>query len=231
MDESSFLTGHKIKVARNAQLSGGKQPSDSIQGSGPINRHGVPQLPPGQTAVTKWPVLDLGIQPDIPHANWTLTLSGDVDAPSEINWEQFMALPQVHDVSDFHCVTTWSRMDNTWDGVRFSKLAKHVKVSSSATHVFISGYDGYTTNLRLEEALDDDVLVVHSWEGKPLAREHGGPVRMIVPKKYAWKGSKWIKEIEFLSYERKGFWEERGYSNTAEPWYNDRYDVDEQKIP
>jgi DMSO/TMAO reductase YedYZ molybdopterin-dependent catalytic subunit len=231
MDESNFLTRRKIKIAQDAQLSGGKKPSESIDGSGPLNRHGVPQLPPGQTAVTKWPVLDLGIQPDVPHANWTLTISGEVSAPAQIDWDQFMALPQVNDVSDFHCVTTWSRMDNSWEGVRFSTLAHLAQVHSSATHVFISGYDGYTTNLQLDEAMDNDVLIVHTWDGKPLTREHGGPVRMIVPKKYAWKGSKWIKEIEFLTSDRKGFWEERGYSNTAEPWYNDRYDVGEQKLP
>jgi len=231
MDDSSFLTSRKIKVAHDARLSGGKDPLDSIQGTGPLNRHGVPQLPPGQTATTKWPVLDLGIQPDIAFANWSLKLSGEIEAPTLIGWEQFIALPQITDVSDFHCVTTWSRMDNTWQGVQFSTLANLAKVTSTATHIFVSGYDGYTTNLPLEEAMDDDVLLVHSWEGKPLAREHGGPVRMITPKKYAWKGTKWIKEIEFLSGDRRGFWEERGYSNTAEPWYNDRYDVAEQKLP
>ena len=197
----------KIRKAQNAALSGGKIPKGEIQGSGPANRHGMPQLPPGQHAVPNWPVLDLGIQPDIPLTQWTLEVKGEVERPSILSWKDFLNLPQVTDYSDFHCVTTWSRMDNKWEGVRFQTLAERAGLRPAAHYVYITGYDGYSTNLKLEECLDEDVLLVHRWNDLPLPREHGGPVRMIAPRKYAWKGSKWVKEIIFLKEDKLGFWE------------------------
>jgi DMSO/TMAO reductase YedYZ molybdopterin-dependent catalytic subunit len=200
------------------------------QGSGAPNRDGMPRLPVGQHEVRNWPVLDLGDLPTIDLSAWTLEVGGHVENPIGLNWNQFLALPQVDDVSDFHCVTTWSRYDNHWRGVRFSALAEMAVPREDARFVLCTGYDvmpgtdiPYTTNLPLERATEDDVLLVHTWEGKPLPREHGGPVRMITPKLYAWKGTKWIRRIEFLPRNQRGFWELRGYSNTAEPWYNDRY--------
>ena len=122
---------------------------------------------------------------------------------------------------------TWNARDPgtfaQWKGVAFATVAALARPRADATHVLVYGSDGYTTNLPLEEALKDDVLLVHTAEGKPLPREHGGPVRMITPQLYAWKGSKWIKRIEFLTHDRPGFWETRGYSNTAHPWRDDRY--------
>ena len=200
------------------------------EGRGPANRHGMPRLPVGQHEVKNWPVLDLGEQPDVATKNWTLEVGGLVENPVTLDWAAFLALPQVDDVSDFHCVTTWSRYDNHWRGVRFRTIAELVVPRDEARHVLCTGYDvmpgtfiPYTTNLPLARAIEDDVLLVHTWEGRPLPREHGGPVRMITPKLYAWKGAKWIRRIDFLAEDRKGFWEIRGYSNTAEPWLNDRY--------
>ena len=200
------------------------------RGSGPENRHGMPKLPVGQRRVPNWPVLDLGDCPAISKQAWRLEVSGLVERPLVLTWEDFMALPQTEDVSDFHCVTTWSRMDNRWGGVTFVDLMAHVGVMPSATHVFATGYDEapgmgipYTTNLSLEDAMAPDVMLVHTWEGAPLPREHGGPVRMITPRLYAWKGAKWIRKIELLPRNRRGFWEERGYSDTAYPWFDDRY--------
>jgi DMSO/TMAO reductase YedYZ molybdopterin-dependent catalytic subunit len=199
-------------------------------GTGPANRHGMPKLPVGQHEVKNWPVLDLGETPDVPLASWKLEIGGRVENPVALSWDEFLALPQVDDVSDFHCVTTWSRYDNRWRGVRFRTIAELVVPTDDARFVLCTGYDfmpgsfiPYTTNLPLARAVDDDVLLVHTWEGKPLPREHGGPVRMITPKLYAWKGTKWIRKIEFLADDKKGFWEIRGYSNSAEPWFNDRY--------
>jgi len=180
-------------------------------------------LPIGQIATKKWPVLDLGLQPDIPLNEWKLIIDGEVEHPVTLNWQEFMALPQTEDVSDFHCVTTWSKMDMSWKGVRLIDLAALAQPKESATHILCYGYDDYTTNVSLEEALKPDVLLVHTYDGKPLPKEHGGPVRMITPQLYAWKGSKWINRIEFLKKNKLGFWEERGYSNTAYPWRNDRY--------
>jgi DMSO/TMAO reductase YedYZ molybdopterin-dependent catalytic subunit len=200
------------------------------QGTGPANRHGMPQLPIGQHEVTNWPVLDLGDLPDIARPDWRLEIAGDVHNPVTLTWDDFMALPQTDDVSDFHCVTTWSRFDNHWRGVRMRDIAELVVPDESARFVFFTGYDvqpgtdvPYTTNLPLARATEPDVLLVHTWEGQPLPREHGGPVRVITPKLYAWKGAKWVRRIEFLPRDRRGFWELRGYSNTAEPWVNDRY--------
>lgn len=200
------------------------------QGNGAANRHGMPRLPVGQHEVRNWPVLDLGDLPDIDLRTWRLEVGGLVEHPFTLTWDQFMALPQVDDVSDFHCVTTWSRYDNHWRGVRVSTLAEMAVPKEEATFVLCTGYDQmpgsdipYTTNLPLERAIEDDVLLVHTWEGRPLPHEHGGPLRMITPKLYAWKGTKWIRKIEFLPENQRGFWELRGYSNSAEPWFNDRY--------
>lgn len=200
------------------------------EGAGPRNRHGMPAVPVGQHLVNNWPVLDLGEHPDVPTDRWKLDVGGLVDNPVTLTWEQFTALPQAEDVSDFHCVTTWSRLDNHWQGVRFRTIAELVIPQEDAKYILCTGYDflpgsfiPYTVNLPLARAIEDDVLLVHTWEGQPLPREHGGPVRMITPKLYAWKGAKWIRKIEFLAEDKKGFWEERGYSNTAEPWFNDRY--------
>ena len=208
---------------------GGKRP----EGIGAPNRHGMPKLPVGQHEVKNWPVLDLGEQPQVSIDAWKLEVGGLVENPFTLTWQQFLELPQVEDVSDFHCVTTWSRYDNHWAGVRFRTIAELAVPREEAKFVLCTGSDfmpgsyiPYTTNLPLARAVDDDVLLVHTWEGRPLPPEHGGPCRMITPKLYAWKGAKWLRKIEFLAKDRKGFWEVRGYSNSAEPWFNDRYSTD-----
>ena len=238
MAEKSDLVEKRLRyIQRQIQLDksgvdvqfAGKRP----EGSGPQNRHGMPVLPVGQHEVKNWPVLDLGEHPDVALSSWKLEVGGLVEHPFTLNWEQFLALPQVDDVSDFHCVTTWSRYNNHWRGVRFSTIAEMAIPFETAQHVLCTGYDfmpgsyiPYTTNLPLARAVDADVLLVHTWDERPLPREHGGPVRMITPKLYAWKGTKWIRKIEFLAEDKKGFWEVRGYSNSAEPWFNDRYSTE-----
>lgn len=181
------------------------------------------RLPPGQKLTTGFPVLDLGVQPDIPLDQWRLQIGGLVRRPVELTWAQFQALPQVADVSDFHCVTTWSRYDCRWGGVAFTTLYELVQPEPAAQFVYFGSYDGYSTNVALEKCLDDDVLVATSFDGQPLAREHGGPARVIIPKLYAWKGAKFVHAITFLAEDKLGFWEVRGYSNTADPWTEDRY--------
>jgi DMSO/TMAO reductase YedYZ molybdopterin-dependent catalytic subunit len=200
------------------------------EGSGPPNRDGLPRLPVGQHEVRNWPVLDLGEQPAIDLGNWRLEIAGLVENPVTLDWAAFLQLPQVTDVSDFHCVTTWSRLSNHWRGVRFRTIAELAVPEPRAGFVLCTGYDfmpgsliPYTTNVALERAIEDDVLLAHTWEGEPLPPQHGGPCRMITPKLYAWKGTKWIRKIEFLAEDQQGFWEVRGYSNSARPWFNDRY--------
>ena len=181
------------------------------------------RLPPGQKLTTGFPVLDLGVQPDIPHAEWSLTLDGLVEKPLVLNWEQVNALPQVTDVSDFHCVTTWSKYDCEWSGVAFTTLFELAAPKPEAKFVYFTSYDGYSTNVPLAHCLDDDVLLATKFGGEPDSREHGGPARFIIPKLYAWKGAKFVKTISFLAEDRLGFWEVRGYHNVGDPWKEERY--------
>jgi len=181
------------------------------------------RLPPGQHLVEKWPVLDLGVQPDVTLDKWRLRIEGAVENPVTLTFDEFMALPQTHYVSDIHCVTTWSRYDNNWDGVSSQTIVDLVKPTAEARHVIFHSYDGYTTNIKLDVFNEPDVLIAHSWEGARLTREHGGPVRAIVPQWYFWKSAKWIRRIEFSPVDKPGFWEERGYHNEADPWTEERY--------
>lgn len=181
------------------------------------------RLPPGQHLTPGFPVLDLGIRPEIALSDWRLEISGSVREPRTFTWEEFNALPRFEDVSDFHCVTTWSKFDVRWRGVAFFTLAEIVKPQPEVKYVLFASYDGYTTNVRLGDAMDDDVLIATHYDGKPLSREHGGPARVIIPKLYAWKGAKFVRSIEFSADDKRGFWEVRGYSNTADPWTEDRF--------
>jgi DMSO/TMAO reductase YedYZ molybdopterin-dependent catalytic subunit len=181
------------------------------------------RLPPGQKLTAGFPVLDLGVQPDIPVADWRLSVDGLVEKPAVLGWEQFNSLPQVEDVSDFHCVTTWSKYDCRWGGVAFTTLYDLVQPKPEARFVYFASYDGYSTNVPLDECLDDDVLVATRFDGAPVTREHGGPARIIIPKLYAWKGAKFVQTISFLAEDRLGFWEVRGYHNHGDPWKEERY--------
>jgi len=186
------------------------------------------RLPPGQRQVHSFPVLDLGVRPEVSLETWQLKIHGHVENPVTLDWNQFTALPQFKDVSDFHCVTTWSQFDMAWAGVAFFTIAELVRPKPEVSHVFFKSYDGYSTNNALEVCLDDDVLIAHRWNDKPLSIEHGGPARVIIPKRYAWKGAKFIREITFLDRNILGFWELRGYSNTADPWTEDRFSAPNQ---
>lgn len=181
------------------------------------------RLPPGQKLTAGFPVLDLGVQPDIPTSAWKLALNGAVENEVTLSWDALAALPQVEDTSDFHCVTTWSKFDCRWSGVAFTTLYELTRPRSDARFVYFTSYDGYSTNVDLAHCLDDDVLVATHFAGAPISREHGGPARVIIPKLYAWKGAKFVNGIAFLAEDKLGFWEVRGYSNTADPWKEERY--------
>jgi DMSO/TMAO reductase YedYZ molybdopterin-dependent catalytic subunit len=181
------------------------------------------RLPPGQHLTSGFPVLDLGIRPDISLEKWRLEVSGLVENPKTFSWGEFNVLLWFEDVSDFHCVTTWSKFDCRWSGVAFFTLAEIVKPKPKGKHVLFTSYDGYSTNVRLEDCMDDDVLIATQFDRQPVPRERGGPARVIIPKLYAWKGAKFVRSIEFASEDRLGFWELRGYSNTADPWTEDRF--------
>ena len=181
------------------------------------------QVPAGQTEVNNFPILDLGIVPEIDTTNWQLRIYGLVEHELNLDWAAFQQLPQVSDISDFHCVTRWSQLDMDWSGVSAQHLLMLAAPLENAKYVTLHGFDGYTTNIDLNALLDVDVIVAHSVLGKPLTREHGGPVRMVVPKRYAWKSAKWLKGIELHAEDRPGFWEVRGYHNYADPWLEQRF--------
>lgn len=184
------------------------------------------RIPAGQKLVTNFPMLDLGIRPDVTTENWSLRVHGLVEKELNLDWQSFRQLPQCKDVSDFHCVTRWSMLDVPWEGVWARDLVMLAGPLEAARHVTLHGYDGYTTNIPLEALLDDDVVIAHSAFGKPLDMEHGGPVRLVVPKRYAWKSAKWLKAIELHAEDRPGFWEARGYHNEADPWLEQRFSED-----
>ena len=181
------------------------------------------RLPPGQRLVTDWPVLDLGVQPSVPTDIWSLMVGGLVDNPIEWSWQDFLDQPGFADVSDIHCVTSWSRYDNLWEGVSTAHVLDIVKPKPEARHVLFESFDGYTTNVTLETFSAPDALLAHKWEGEPITRQHGGPVRLVIPQHYFWKSPKWIKSITFSASDDPGFWEVRGYHNVGDPWKEERY--------
>lgn len=183
----------------------------------------VDRLPPGQRPVRDWPVLDLGVQPDIPRDKFRLILDGAVETPMVLDWGGLLALPQSESVSDIHCVTAWSRFDNRWSGVRARDLLAAVKPRPEVRHVLFQSSDGYTTNVPLAAFADDDVMLAHGWDGTGLDRRHGGPLRVVIPKLYFWKSAKWVRRITFAAEDQPGFWETRGYHNHGDPWQEERY--------
>jgi DMSO/TMAO reductase YedYZ molybdopterin-dependent catalytic subunit len=193
------------------------------RGAKPSLANANSRIPAGQTQVNNFPVLDMGIKPNISINEWSLRVFGLVEKELNIDWTDFQALPQVTDISDFHCVTRWSQLDMNWQGVRAQDILALAAPLNSAKFVTLHSYDGYTTNIALEALLDDDVIIAHSVLGAPLTPEHGGPVRMVVPKRYAWKSAKWLKAIELHAEDKPGFWEVRGYHNYADPWLEQRF--------
>lgn len=191
-------------------------------GSGESNYFGKPKYPPGQYTTKKFPVLTYGVTPKIVTSDWIFKVWGLVDEIVSLTWDEFMKLPQTRMKADFHCVTTWSRYDDIWGGVLFTDLVKVLKIKPEAKHVMQHAYGGYTTNLPLEWMLKEDVIFVHTVNGEPLERDHGGPMRVFTPRRYAWKGAKWVNGLEFMKNDRPGFWEQNGYSNTADPWKEER---------
>jgi DMSO/TMAO reductase YedYZ molybdopterin-dependent catalytic subunit len=189
-------------------------------------RHARPEdarLPPGQHLVKNWPVLDLGQTPRVAPEVWRLDIVGEVERQQSLTFAALKALPQSRMVSDIHCVTTWSRYDNRWDGVSTHDLMDAAGVRPEARFVLFTANDGYTTNMTIEDFSAPEALLAHSWEGEPLPYDHGGPVRVVVPHLYFWKSAKWVRKIEFSRTDKPGFWEVRGYHNRGDPWTEERY--------
>lgn len=177
------------------------------------------RIPPGQSRTRKWPVLDAHGTPDIDLANWRFSVEGLVENPLSWSLDEFMQLPAVRVYADFHCVTRWSRLDNIWSGVATRTLAEMCGVSHEARFVSALAHDyGWTTNLPIEYFLAEDSLIAWSHDGRPIAPEHGGPVRLIVPQLYAWKSAKWLRSLSFLRDDQPGYWEQGGYHLRGVPW-------------
>jgi DMSO/TMAO reductase YedYZ molybdopterin-dependent catalytic subunit len=181
------------------------------------------RLPPGQVLTQKWPVLSYGSTPRYEMERWQLRLFGDVEVPVTLSWAQLQGLAQTRVTADMHCVTTWSRLDNNWEGVAFKEIVGLVRPRSSAAYVIAHCASNYTTSLPVAVLNDQDVVLASRHDGEDLSPDHGGPLRLVVPKKYAWKSAKWLEALEWVEHDRLGFWERNGYNNSADPWLEERY--------
>jgi len=181
------------------------------------------RIPPGQRLVTDFPVLHAGSVMHVDKSKWKLSLSGLVSPHAELDYAALVALPATEQVCDIHCVTHWSKLDTRWKGVKVSDLVAGHRLDPSAMHVVVHATGGWTTNLPIEELTQADVLVAYEYEGRPISTEHGGPVRLVVPRLYFWKSAKWLSGIEFTQEERLGYWERGGYHRLGDPWKEQRY--------
>lgn len=182
------------------------------------------RLPPRQARTRKWPVLDAGGPPKIDLKNWEFKIGGLVDKSKSWRWQEFQALPRARVFADFHCVTRWSRLGNLWEGVRTSELLNHVNIQPSARYALVRAYDGgWTTNMPLGAFFAEDALLADKHDGEAIPLEHGGSLRLIIPRLYAWKSAKWTCGVEFLSRDEAGFWERAGYHMNGDPWREERY--------
>ena len=181
------------------------------------------RLPAGQKLTDGWPVLQYGNTPAVDIATWKFSIVGLVDEEVHFTWDEFLALPQTTVRSDIHCVTHWSKFDNDWTGVRFRDVLARATLSPRAKYVMVHSYGGYTTNVALEELMGDDVLFAHEHNREPLTKEHGWPLRLVVPKLYFWKSAKWVRGIVLMDSDKPGFWEMYGYHIHGDPWKEERY--------
>ena len=181
------------------------------------------RLPPGQYLTEKWPVLHYGSVPRVDLATWTFSMNGLVQAPVHLSREEFMKLPRRTVKADVHCVTRWSMLDSTWEGVPVTELMKLVELKPEATHVMAHAEQGFTANLSLDDFLRDENMLVDTRNGEPISAEHGWPLRLFVPHLYFWKSAKWLRGLEFMQADRPGFWEQYGYHMRGDPWQEERY--------
>ena len=181
------------------------------------------RVPPGQRLVRDWPVLHAGAVPRIDNASWTLTISGLVQRERRLTLQEFLALPMTRVISDIHCVTTWSRLDNEWEGVLSSTIRTVCPPLPAARFVIVRAAGDWTTNIPAQDFFQDDVLLAVKHNDRPIEPEHGAPVRLVVPRLYFWKSAKWVTGIEYAAEDEPGFWESRGYHNRGDPWKEERY--------
>jgi DMSO/TMAO reductase YedYZ molybdopterin-dependent catalytic subunit len=185
------------------------------------------RVPPRQALTRKWPVLHAGSVPRFDPARWTFHVFGAVEKPWQCSYDEFLALPRVQVMADMHCVTRWSKLDNLWEGVSTRAVLSHVRVRPEARFVMVHSEHGFTTNLPLEDFLGEDCLFAWKHNGQDLEPDHGWPLRLVVPRLYAWKSAKWVRGVELLAEDRPGFWEKGGYHMRGDPWREQRFRDDE----
>lgn len=181
------------------------------------------RVPPGQYLTERFPVLTVGPNPDYDLASWEFKVFGEVERQLTLSWDELLALPQQELTTDIHCVTRWSKLDTAWAGVPVREVLERAGVRDAGTHVMAYSDGGYTTNIPLAALYDDDVLLAHTYDGRPLEPDHGAPLRLLVPKRYFWKSAKFLRQLEVMSSDRMGFWELNGYHNDADPWREQRH--------
>ena len=181
------------------------------------------RLPPGQYLTEKWPVLHYGSVPRVDLATWTFSMKGLVKTPVQLSREEFMKLPRRTVKADVHCVTRWSMLDSTWEGVPVAEVMKLVELQPEATHVMAHAEQGFSANLSLDDFLRDENMLVDTRNGQPISAEHGWPLRLFIPHLYFWKSAKWLRGLEFMPGDRPGFWEQYGYHMRGDPWQEERY--------
>jgi DMSO/TMAO reductase YedYZ molybdopterin-dependent catalytic subunit len=185
------------------------------------------RLPPGQSPTVKWPVLQVGPVPTVDRERWLLSVDGVVEEPYVLDWRALLELPQIEWTGDIHCVTRWSKFDMHWRGVSTASLIERARPRADASHLLAHSYDGYTTNLPLDDVLSHPSLIALEADGAALEADHGGPARLLVPHLYLWKSAKWINRLEILDGDTLGFWERNGYHHRGDPWNEERYSVEE----
>jgi DMSO/TMAO reductase YedYZ molybdopterin-dependent catalytic subunit len=181
------------------------------------------RVPPGQHVVSDFPVLSAGPTPRTRLDQWTFTIEGLVREPVRWTWEEFLKLPAQMFVVDIHCVTKWTKLDTRWEGVSVDTLFEHVELDRQAMYVTAFSDGGYTTNMPLPDVINGQAFVAYRYDGKPLAPEHGGPARLVVPHLYFWKSAKWARGLRLMDKDKSGFWESLGYNNHGDPWKEERY--------
>ena len=197
------------------------------QGQGALRE----RVPPGQHVATDWPVMHYGSVPTFRPDAWDFTVTGSTHDGGSTRWnlEMVLGLPPSEVVADFHCVTKFTRLDNRWGGVRAEEIVRAAPPDTGVTHVLVWAERGYSANLRIADLLADDTILAHTHDGVPLSPEHGWPLRLVVPHLYGWKGPKWVRGFEYLTADRRGFWEQRGYHNVGDPWSEQRYTYQEER--
>jgi DMSO/TMAO reductase YedYZ molybdopterin-dependent catalytic subunit len=194
-----------------------------------LARDAARRTPPGQVLTRKWPVLTYGLTPRFDPKTWSFRCFGLLQREVSWTWEEFLALPRTEVTCDIHCVTHWSRLDNRFEGVHIREILKRVAPTPEARFVMVHADPDYTTNLALADLMDDDVLLALRHDGQDLTPDHGGPLRLVVPKLYFWKSAKWLRGFEFLDVNPPGFWEVNGYHMRADPWAEERYSDQETR--